>query len=157
MEITKYQWVKGDHIGNVENVTDYGNEWVTFDSGRRIASTLLNEFMIPIQWDDQIMDFSSQTVIPKKSQKINNKEEPKKQERSFIYDLIENIKVKEDHKVNFELEFNLPKKEMINVLVSSYSEEEVLNALKEYVLSQIDINALHKNIKDKLSDLSDFL
>jgi hypothetical protein len=46
---------------------------------------------------------------------------------------------------------------MINVLVSSYSEEEVLNALKEYVLSQIDINALHKNIKDKLSDLSDFL
>ena len=155
MEITKYQWIKGDKIGNVEDIIDYGQEWITFKNGGRIASSLLNEFMVPIQWDNQIMDFSSQTEVPKQPQKITKREE--KPQTSFLYDLIDNIKVKENHITEFEINFKLPKKEMINVLVSSYAEEEVLLTLKEYVLNQIDMKSLHETIKSKFSDISIFL
>jgi hypothetical protein len=155
MEITKYQWIKGDKIGNVEDIIDYGQEWITFKNGGRIASSLLNEFMVPIQWDNQIMDFSSQTEVPKQPQKITKREE--KPQTSFLYDLIDNIKVKENHTTEFEINFKLPKKEMINVLVSSYAEEEVLLTLKEYVLNQIDMKSLHETIKSKFSDISIFL
>jgi hypothetical protein len=155
MEITKYQWIKGDKIGNVEDIIDYGQEWITFKNGGRIASSLLNEFMVPIQWDNQVMDFSSQTEVPKQPQKITKREE--KPQTSFLYDLIDNIKVKENHTTEFEINFKLPKKEMINVLVSSYAEEEVLLTLKEYVLNQIDMKSLHETIKSKFSDISIFL
>jgi hypothetical protein len=155
MEITKYQWIKGDKIGNVEDIVDYGQEWITFKNGGRIASSLINEFMVPIQWDSQIMDFSSQSEIPKQPQKIVKREE--KVQTSFLYDLVDNIKVKENHTTGFEINFKLPKKEMINVLMSSYSEEEVLLTLKEYVLNQVDMKSLHESIKNKFSDISIFL
>ncbi len=156
MEITKYQWIKGDKIGNVEDVIEYGQEWVTFRNGGRIASTLLNEFMVPIQWESDVMDFSSQTEVPRQPQK-NIKREERQPQKSFLYDLIDNIKVKEEHVTEFEISFKLPKKEMINVLTSSYSEEEVLSTLKEYILNQIDIKSLHENIKSKFSNISGFL
>jgi len=155
MEITKYQWIKGDKIGNVEDIVDYGQEWITFKNGGRIASSLINEFMVPIQRDSQIMDFSSQSEIPKQPQKIVKREE--KVQTSFLYDLVDNIKVKENHTTGFEINFKLPKKEMINVLMSSYSEEEVLLTLKEYVLNQVDMKSLHESIKNKFSDISIFL
>lgn len=157
MEITKYQWIKGDKIGNIEDVTDYGQEWITFKSGGRISPSVINEFMVPIQWDGDVMDFSSQTEIPRQPQKNIKREEKPQTQKSFLYDLIDNIKVKENHTALFEISFKLPKKEMIDVLISSYTEEEVLNTLKEYVLNQIDIKSLHENIQNKFSNISGFL
>lgn len=157
MEITKYQWIKGERIGDVENVSNFGDEWITFESGRRIASPLINEFMVPIQWDGDIMDFNNQTIVPKQPQRNTKREEKPQPKKSFLYDLIENIKVKEEHVSEFEIKFNLPKREMISVLVSSYSEEEVVDTLKEYILSQIDIKSLHENIKNKIGDIANFI
>lgn len=52
----KYQWVKGDNQGAVEEVKNSDKEWIDFTSGRRISQELVNEYMIPITHDSQIID-----------------------------------------------------------------------------------------------------
>jgi hypothetical protein len=149
MEIIKYQWIKGDHIGTTEEVVNQDSEWTIFSSGRRIASSLINEFMIPINAGYDVLDFNSTKIENKPT--VKSVAKPKK---TFMYDLIENIKFQEDCNVNVEIKFKLPKKEMISVLISSYDETEVMNTLKDYILNQINIEGLHKHISDKLNDIS---
>jgi hypothetical protein len=55
----KYQWVKGDNQGAVEEVRSSDKEWIDFTSGRRISQELVNEYMIPITHDSQIIDTPS--------------------------------------------------------------------------------------------------
>jgi lipopolysaccharide export LptBFGC system permease protein LptF len=57
----KYQWVKGDNQGILEEVKESDNEWVTFNSGRRISQELINEYMIPINHESQIIDVPNTT------------------------------------------------------------------------------------------------
>jgi len=52
----QYQWIKGDYQGTVENITESKGEWVYFQSGRRIKSDLLQEFMLPINHAEQIVN-----------------------------------------------------------------------------------------------------
>jgi hypothetical protein len=149
MEIIKYQWIKGDHIGTTEEIINQDSEWIIFLSGRRIAASLIDEFMIPINTGYDVLDFNSTKIENKPTVKSIVK--PKK---TFMYDLIENIKFQEDCNVSVEIKFKLPKKEMISVLISSYDETEVMNTLKDYILNQINIEGLHKHISDKLNDIS---
>ena len=60
--LQRYQWTKGDRLGEVETLNKVEGEWVYFSSGRRIANNLIEEFMTPIQNEDQIMDIPGQTV-----------------------------------------------------------------------------------------------
>lgn len=63
----KYQWVKGDNQGTVEEVKDSDNEWVNFTSGRRINQELINEYMIPINHESQIVDVPNTGSAPGKT------------------------------------------------------------------------------------------
>lgn len=151
MDIKTYQWTKGEKLGKVEHVVDFGNEWVTFQSGNRVSSTLLNEFLIPIFSEAEALDFNTQVVMPKQSAVINNKIE-EKPKRSSIYELIENIKNKEEQTVHLKLNFSLPKLEMINILLLSYDESEVLETLKDYVLGQVNERSLKAEINKNIID-----
>lgn len=55
MSKKKLQWVKGDYQGNVEITGEEKEGWTYFLSGRRIKSELIDEFMIPINHDEQIV------------------------------------------------------------------------------------------------------
>ena len=44
---TQYQWIKGDKTGNTEIFAEAKNEWIYFQSGKRINVDLINEFMLP--------------------------------------------------------------------------------------------------------------
>ena len=157
LDIDTYQWVKGDHVGTVETIKDSDNEWISFQSGRRIAIGLINEYMIPIQNEKEKLNFNETVKVEKPAQVVIPKTLPEKKKKSHLYDIIENIKVKEQYSSTFNINYNLPKKDMINILISSYDEEEVLNALKQYVLDQIDANNIQKDIDKKFSDINSFL
>ena len=60
--LQRYQWTKGDRLGEVETLNKVEGEWVYFSSGRRIANNLIEEFMTPIQNEDQIMNIPGQKV-----------------------------------------------------------------------------------------------
>jgi hypothetical protein len=51
----QYQWIKGENQGTVENITETIDGWVNFQSGRRIKSDLLQEFMLPIGHAEQVV------------------------------------------------------------------------------------------------------
>tara|TARA_Y100000389_G_scaffold205124_1_gene263574 strand:+ start:3537 stop:4118 length:582 start_codon:yes stop_codon:yes gene_type:complete len=60
--LQRYQWTKGDRLGEVETLNKIEGKWVYFSSGRRIANNLIEEFMTPIQNEGQIMDIPGQTT-----------------------------------------------------------------------------------------------
>ncbi len=43
------QWIKGEKMGDVETVKGIDNEWTMFESGGRIYTELINEFLSPVQ------------------------------------------------------------------------------------------------------------
>lgn len=49
------QWVKGDNQGLVEEIAERKEEFIYFRSGRRINSAIINEYMIPINHEEQII------------------------------------------------------------------------------------------------------
>lgn len=55
----KYQWIKGENKGTVENITETKDEWVIFQSGRRINKDIVNEFMLPINHPEQRLSMPS--------------------------------------------------------------------------------------------------
>ena len=63
----KYQWVKGDNQGVVENIAEAKGEWIYFQSGRRIKSELLQEFMLPINHAEQLVNIPGVQVTPEYS------------------------------------------------------------------------------------------
>ena len=53
---TRYQWIKGDKQGNVEDVSGEEDGFLIFQSGSRINKELINEFMMPITHDSQLVN-----------------------------------------------------------------------------------------------------
>jgi hypothetical protein len=56
MKETQYQWVKGEHLGTVEKITETKDTFTYFQSGRRISTELLTEFLLPINHAEQIIN-----------------------------------------------------------------------------------------------------
>ncbi len=57
MYADKYQWIKGDKTGIVEQYSSHDNEWVYFIGGGRINSEIMPEYMLQVDADTPI-DFS---------------------------------------------------------------------------------------------------
>lgn len=60
----QYQWIKGERLGELEVLDKTDDEWVYFTSGRRISSTLMNEYMLPINEYDRPMNIPGQITQP---------------------------------------------------------------------------------------------
>jgi hypothetical protein len=56
----QYQWIKGERLGEIEVLDKTDEEWVYFSSGRRISSTLMSEYMLPINEYDKPMNIPGQ-------------------------------------------------------------------------------------------------
>ena len=57
------QWIKGDKIGDVETVIGIDNEWTMFESGGRIYTELINEFLSPVQGEPLDFGLTPATVV----------------------------------------------------------------------------------------------
>ena len=51
----KFQWIKGDNIGDVEIVERVAGNKVNFESGRRLMKTVFAEFVKPIKSQEDLM------------------------------------------------------------------------------------------------------
>jgi len=79
-EEKKLQWIKGDKLGNVEIVKGVDNEWTIFNSGGRIATNLLSEFLEPL--DGEPLDFNPPTPASTKAAKVYKEKLPPQKETS---------------------------------------------------------------------------
>lgn len=151
-----YQWIKGDDISMTErykNISLIGElAFIEFESGKRINSELLEEFMImlpaqpkitksqnpnpPVQIPQQ--SASAVTSIIYEDAKNSNPDSP-------IYKLL-NKQKKNMVEVSIKIKLNLPPKDLYTVLSGSFEDAE--KEIIDFVLDGVDI----ENIKASLAD-----
>lgn len=154
-EIT-LQWIKGDKIGNVETVANQDSEWTTFKSGARIATSLINEFMIPIEGEpldlnpvQPVLDGPTDTKgpLPPTGVRVDKrKDNPIK----TLFD-----KQKKTDKVDLKLTFSIkvPSKDIFDIISMSFDEDEVLVELDSFISNQIDAEILKDTLRTSIEEL----
>jgi len=155
IEPIKLQWIKGDKIGNVETVKGSDSEWTLFESGARISSSLINEFMIPIGSNDPILDFDSAVsnvtnTSRKREQQNLSKPHIEKNPVRMLFDKQKNA---DEVTLSLSLNITVPKKEIFNIISVSFEEEEVIKELRSFIEDQIKEDLVKESIKNSIHSL----
>jgi hypothetical protein len=151
------QWTKGDKIGTVEEISMHENEWTKFKSGSRIATNLINEFMIPIEGEP--LDFnqvSEKSLIQNKvdtnlvnvnsSSKLNKNSNP-------IKILFDKQKKTENIELNLKFLINVPSSDIFDIINMSFDESEVTEELNSFILNQINETLLKDTLNKAVETL----
>jgi hypothetical protein len=155
-EIT-LQWIKGDKIGNVETIANQDSEWTTFKSGSRIATGLINEFMIPIEGEpldlnpvQPVLDGPRGTNGPGPHPTGVRVDKRKDNPIKTLFD-----KQKKTDKVDLKLTFsiNVPSKDIFDIISMSFDEDEVLVELDSFISNQIDTDVLKDTLRTSIEEL----
>lgn len=163
IEPIKLQWIKGDKIGNVETVVGTEQEWTIFESGSRISSDLIHEFMMPIASDDTILDFesaSSEIAVRTREPRRKGGEglQPSKviqKETSPVRILFDKQKNVDKVTLTLSLNITVPKKDIFDIISSSFSNEETVKELHSFIADQISDEDVKKSIQDSIKSLID--
>ena len=161
-EITKpiyWQWIKGEESGNIITFKDEGAEWITFNEGGRIATELRDEFLQQLD-SDIAGEFVSSTndtdplntrgaIIPSNTQPIEILEKVKSPIR-ILFD-----KQKKNNKIKLKLDFpvNIPKKQIYELISTSFDEDEVNKELHLFILDQLSSDDIAKSVEDSIKSL----
>lgn len=160
-EVKYFQWTKGDYLGDIESWTgemtnDDEMSFFVFESGRSANAELINDFFVSIVSPNEPMieaDMMVGTVIKKPRVKHaapvakSIAPPPKREEVNPIFALLEKS-IKSDTAEELTLNIQLPPKDLIKVISSSFDdgEETVLN----YLISQISVEEIQNQIKEQL-------
>jgi len=145
--VVQLQWIKGDKQGNVEIVDDTVDNWTVFKSGNRIDTSLINEFMAPVNGEP--LDFSPTKTVSKTVSRSPKKEVKK----SPIRLLFEKQKEFEKDSLCIEIPIEIPKNAIYDLLTSTFDGDEVRVELESFILDQIPNNELNSIIKGFISEL----
>ena len=151
-----YQWIKGDDVGKVEefkSLTNFnGQDSISFSSGGRIASNLLDEFMVKVEKGFYEPAFEKSNTNNVQQRQITGKPEihPIREIETPIAGLLK--KQKENWvDVDLNLTINLPQKSLWDVIISSFdnAEEEIL----DYVTKDLDIEVVRESLRKSIKDI----
>lgn len=152
VDLIRYQWAKGDNQGTVETVSGVENEWTLFQSGRRINTSLINEFMLPIV--DGELDFNPPTPALVKAAESYKANAPiKKSVTSPIRALLDKQKKLDKYNIQVSITIELLSKEMYSLLSSSFEEDEVINELNQFIEDQIKTDTVIGMVQDSIQSL----
>lgn len=123
------QWIKGDKAGSVEIILSADNEWVIFQSGGRISTELIHEFMVSTE--EGVLDFSIQSAETAIVQTRNERD-------SALMTLLKKMSKTEEHILEIKIPIKIPTLGMYHVLNDTFEDAEVHEEIKKYVLNQIN-------------------
>jgi hypothetical protein len=155
----EFQWIKGDDMSVTETykgVTSNGEDlFILFDSGKRINTSLLDEYMVwfpastripdslPVQQPEPIRATSNDMVTS-----IQYSDQPNISfDESPIYKLLKKQK-KNTVEVSIKLKLNLPSKELYNVLCVSFDDAE--KEIVDFVLDDVNIDDIKRSLGDSI-------
>jgi hypothetical protein len=157
------QWTKGDKAGNVEKVASHDGEWTIFESGARIATNLISEFMIPLEGEP--LDFNPTQNLVQGPTGTNGpgphptgdsgislnpaiKDNP-------IKTLFDKQKKTNTTSLNISFSVNIPSPEIFNIINMTFDKEEVITELQSFIKNQVShddlLSELDKSIKSLIS------
>lgn len=155
----QFEWIKGDEISSREDFKDLvesdGSMFVLFQSGKRINTSLLEEYMVYYPAQPKQVEIHSSPVnadfveLPRSTVTsiVYNDEVKQSKSESPIYKLL-NKQKKNIVEVSIKLKLNLPPKELYGVLSSSFDDAE--KEIIEFVLDGIDIDDIKKSLSDSI-------
>lgn len=155
-----YQWIKGDNIGHVNDFKELiefnGQSYIVFTDDSRLALSLLDEYTVKVEkgFYETAFDKVENPIIeqiPQSQRRTGRSEvhQVQKQE-SPISALLR--KQKENWvDVDLKLTINLPKKQLWDVILSSFdnAEDEII----EYVTKDLDIEVVREALKKAIMDI----
>lgn len=156
-EIT-LQWIKGDKVGNVERIANKDGEWTVFQSGARIATELLNEFLIPIEGEPLDLNIQPQPHGPTGSNGagpystgIQGSIKPVRE--NPIKTLFDKQKKTDQVNLEFSIPVNVPLTDIFNIISMSFDEEEVLKELDLFITNQVNIENIRDTLQKSIHEL----
>jgi hypothetical protein len=152
-----YQWIKGDDIGMDEKYRDIvlnGDlSFIEFQSGKRLNSELLNEYviMLPSQ-PAQAIPVNIPQIQPRSNEQtsvtsIIYDDSKIPQNDSPIYKLLKKQK-KNMVDVSIKIKLNLPPKDLYTVLSGSFDDAE--REIIDFVLDGVDIEDIKTSLADSI-------
>lgn len=139
------QWIKGDKAGSVETILTIDNEWVIFQSGGRISSELIHEFMVDTQ--EGVLDFSIQQVERASQHNVRNECE------SALMTLLKKMSKTEEHILEIKIPIKIPTLGMYHVLNDTFEDTEVHEEIKKYVLNQINDKEVKQSVASSVEEV----
>lgn len=148
-EEIKYQWVKGDNLGNVvifkEEKIENGVSWIYFTNGKRIKRELLSEFLMetdsPIIIEEDLQNNFIKTGVIKTAPAKANPKSP-------IRSLIETQCDKNSEQISLLINISLPNKDIYKIIRDSYDAENVDSELYDIILSQLNNSEIQEQLKE---------
>jgi len=151
------QWIKGDKTGNIERMTGQDSEWTLFESGSRISTNLINEFMLPVEGEpldlnpiQPPLDGPRGTNGPGPDPIGVRLDQRKDNPIKTLFD-----KQKKTDKVDLKLTFsvNVPAKDIFDIINMTFGEDEVLIELDSFISNQIDETILKDTLRTSIEEL----
>ena len=151
-EKEKLQWIKGDKIGSVETINTTEGDWTVFDSGGRISTNLIKEFLQPVIGTP--LDFSNTPTQPPTIKKGKNKTKASKSATSSpIRTLFDKQKKNDKIKLNLTFPIEVPKKDIYEIISSSFYSVEVNSELESFIQEQISQDFIKDSLIQSIKEL----
>jgi hypothetical protein len=152
LEKEQLQWIKGDKIGTVEVISGNDGEWTTFESGSRIATSLISEFLMPI--DGEPLDFSPPNpALTKAAETYKEKVTTQPKVASPIRTLFDKQKKNDSVKLNLTFPIDVPKKAIYEIISTSFDLDEVNEELESYIKDQISEDLVKDSLFESIKQL----
>lgn len=140
----RLQWSKGEKIGNVEIITTQDSEWTTFNSGARIATDLINEFMIPI--DIEPLDFTQIELATPGAVNIPTPIKVDVVNKNPIRILFNKQKKIDTLDLTLTFPINTPTRDIFDIINETFDEAEVIDELTAFIMDQINTESVHAKL-----------
>lgn len=145
------QWTKGEKLGNVETITLQDSEWTTFNSGSRIATDLINEFMIPI--DIEPLDFIQAEPVPLIAVSKPTPIKVDAVNKNPIRTLFNKQKKTDTLDLTLAFPINTPMRDIFDIINETFDEAEVIDELTAFILDQINIESIQAKLTAEIHSL----
>jgi hypothetical protein len=151
-----YQWIKGDHIGQVWTVDKErkDRQWTYFTNDQRINTSLINEFMIKIEDTRDVLQFTpSEDVQSPKIEQAETKIEAPVQVKqvSVMGKMIQKMSKKNVVQIPVNININIPTPAIYAMLSEGMEEEDLNQEIIDVALEQIDIDNLQDYVKEQIN------
>lgn len=147
-----YQWVKGDRFGDIVTVSEKqkDNKWLYFEDGTRINPSLIDEFLLKIEKENQVLDVKNNS-LSKDTNNIKPATEKSNNEPTIMGKMILKMSKKNVVNVPIQININIPTPDLYNMLSGGMEEEDLNEEVLAVALKQIEINTLQEYVKENIS------
>jgi len=154
MYAEKYQWIKGDKAGNVEQYSSHDSEWVYFIGGNRIKAEIMPEYMMQVDGNTPL-DFSlplqskrSKHIVEENINETAPVINHKTEEFNPVKSLLKRAS-KQSLNCLYNFEIQVPKQSVYNLVQDSF-DVEVDSIVLELVMADINKEELYRKIEEQI-------